>query len=62
MKRPATCGTYYAEVPFVYSKDSIRTEALGHHSVSFTLNTYSHVLPALQTAAAIKMNAILGGE
>lgn len=32
---------------------------LGHSQVSLTLNTYSHVLPALQEDAAAKMDAIL---
>ena len=35
-------------------------ETLGHSQVSLTLNTYSHVLPALQEAAADKIDAILG--
>jgi integrase len=35
-------------------------ETLGHSQVSLTLNTYSHVLPALQRDAAGKMDAILG--
>jgi len=34
-------------------------ETLGHSQVSLTLNTYSHVLPALQEDAASKMNAVL---
>src|SRR5882672_10897684 len=34
-------------------------ETLGHSQVSLTLNTYSHVLPALQQDAAAKMNAVL---
>lgn len=34
-------------------------ETLGHSQVSLTLNTYSHVLPALQREAAAKMDAIL---
>lgn len=34
-------------------------ETLGHSQVSLTLNTYSHVLPALQRDAAAKMNSIL---
>ena len=34
-------------------------ETLGHSQVSLTLNTYSHVLPVLQRAAAAKMNALL---
>jgi integrase len=35
------------------------TETLGHFQVSLTLNTYSHVLPALQRDAAARMNAVL---
>lgn len=34
-------------------------ETLGHSQISLTLNTYSHVMPALRAAAAVKMNAIL---
>lgn len=34
-------------------------ETLGHSQVSLTLNTYSHVLPALQRDAAARMNAVL---
>ena len=34
-------------------------ETLGHSQVSLTLNTYSHVLPALQEEAASKINAVL---
>ena len=37
-------------------------ETLGHSTVSLTLSTYSHVLPALQQDAADKMNAVLGGS
>lgn len=37
-------------------------ETLGHSQVSLTLNTYSHVLPALQRDAASKMDAILAGS
>jgi integrase len=35
-------------------------ETLGHSQISLTLNTYSHVLPALQREAAAKMDAALG--
>lgn len=35
---------------------------LGHSQISLTMNTYTHVLPALQVDAAAKMNTILGGE
>ena len=34
-------------------------ETLGHSQISLTLNTYSHVLPALQVDAAAKLDAIL---
>ena len=34
-------------------------ETLGHAQISLTLNTYSHVLPALQHEAAAKIDAIL---
>jgi integrase len=34
-------------------------ETLGHSQISLTMNTYSHVLPALQAAAAAKLDAIL---
>ena len=36
-------------------------ETLGHSQISLTLNTYSHVLPALQRDAAGRMNRILIG-
>ena len=35
------------------------SERLGHASVNITLDTYSHVLPGLQEAAAAKLDAIL---
>ncbi|MBZ5727443.1 MAG: site-specific integrase [Acidobacteriia bacterium] len=34
-------------------------ELLGHSQIAVTMNTYSHVVPALQKDAAEKMNAIL---
>jgi integrase len=37
-------------------------ETLGHSQISLTMNTYTHVVKALQVEAAAKMNAILGGE
>ena len=36
-------------------------ETLGHSQISLTMNTYSHVLPALQREAADKMEAVLSG-
>lgn len=36
-------------------------ETLGHSQISLTRNTYIHVLPALQKAAAERMNAVLCG-
>jgi integrase len=35
-------------------------ETLGHSQISPTMNTYSHVLPALQRDAADKMEGVLG--
>jgi integrase len=34
-------------------------ETLGHSQISLTMNTYSHVLPAVQREAADRMEAIL---
>jgi integrase len=34
-------------------------EILGHSQIKLTMDTYSHVIPALQREAADKMNAIL---
>jgi integrase len=34
-------------------------ETLGHSQISLTMNTYSHVLPALQREAADEMEAVL---
>ncbi len=36
------------------------SERLGHSSVTFTLDTYSHVLPTMQKRAADVMGMILG--
>jgi integrase len=35
-------------------------EILGHSQISLTLNTYSHVIPSLQSDAAKLMDAVLG--
>ncbi len=35
-------------------------ETLGHSQIALTLNTYSHVMPALARAAADEMDALLG--
>lgn len=34
-------------------------ETHGHSQISLTMNTYSHVLPALQEAAAAKLDSVL---
>lgn len=36
-------------------------ETLGHSQISLTLNTYAHVLPALQGEAAARLDDVLGG-
>jgi integrase len=33
-------------------------ETLGHSQISLTMNTYSHMLPALQREATDKMEAV----
>ena len=38
------------------------SERLGHASVAFTLDTYSHVVPGLQEAAAERFDKILQGD
>ena len=37
----------------------IISEQLGHASVAFTLDVYSHVLPHMQESAALKVEALL---
>ena len=37
----------------------IASEQLGHASVAFTLEVYSHVLPHMQDSAAMKVEALL---
>ena len=34
-------------------------EMLGHSTIALTMNTYSHVIPALEREAADRMNAVL---
>jgi integrase len=36
-------------------------ELLGHSSITITMNTYSHILPAMARETADKMDALLGG-
>jgi hypothetical protein len=37
-------------------------ETLGHSQISLTLDTYSHVLPALQQEAARQIDTLLSAE
>lgn len=37
-------------------------EQLGHSNISITMNTYAHIMPAAQAAAAARMDAILTGK
>jgi integrase len=37
-------------------------EILGHSQISLTMNTYSHVLPALQREAAVRLEALLADK
>jgi integrase len=38
------------------------SERLGHSSIAFTLDTYSHVLPGIQEAAAASFESVLLGQ
>ncbi len=37
-------------------------ETLGYSQISLTMNTYSHVIPALQREAADRMQALLADQ
>ena len=43
-------------------KPRVVMEILGHSSIGLTMNTYSHVMPELERAAAAQMAAALWGE
>jgi integrase len=47
------------DAPFTAADPRTIIETLGHSQISLTMNTYSHVAPALQKDAATKMDAIL---
>jgi integrase len=40
---------------------SVVAQLLGHSTITLTLNTYSHVLPAMQDDAADRMDKLLSG-
>ena len=40
----------------------IVSERLGHATVAFTLDTYSHVVPGLQEAAAKAFDKVINGQ
>ena len=44
------------------SADERVSERLGHATVAFTLDTYSHVLPGLQEDAAAKVAALIASS
>lgn len=37
----------------------IMQERLGHHSISVTMDIYSHLMPNMQAEAAAKLDAVL---
>jgi len=39
----------------------VASERLGHHSVAFTLDVYSHVLPGMQSDAASRVADLFPG-
>ena len=40
----------------------IVSERLGHANIGITLDTYSHVVPGLQEAAALRFDALIASE
>jgi integrase len=40
----------------------VASEALGHSSVAFTMDTYQHLLPSMQEAAAQAIEGVLGSS
>ena len=40
----------------------IVSERLGHANIGITLDTYSHVVPGLQEAAALRFDALINSE
>jgi integrase len=45
--------------PIMSAHPRVVMETLGHSQISLTMNTYSHVIPALQREAADRMEAVL---
>lgn len=39
----------------------IISERLGHADVAFTMNTYAHAIPGMQTDAAVQIAALVDG-
>jgi integrase len=52
-----TCATLLL---LAHEPAKVVSERLGHSSITLTLDTYSHVLPAMQKRAADAMGRILG--
>jgi hypothetical protein len=48
------------EVPIVHPR--VVMETLGHSQMSLTMDTYSHVIPALQREAADRMESVLAAH
>jgi integrase len=41
---------------------AIVQQALGHSSINLTIDTYSHVMPGIEEAAARKIDEVIGSE
>jgi len=48
------------QAPAAGEHPKVVSERLGHATVGITLDTYSHVLPGLQAAAAERLADVLG--
>lgn len=53
-----TCATLLLAM---HEHPKVVAERLGHASTTMTMDTYSHVLPTMQVAAAQKLSALYGG-
>lgn len=49
-------------MPLLGESPRVAMEILGHSQISMTLNTYSHVVPSLQRAAADRLRALLAAQ
>ena len=59
--RPPKCGPCVAILIAEGVHPRPDFEALGHSQISWTMDSYSHILPALHQETANRKDAVLGG-